>query len=79
MRRLGLWLLLLPPPACPSPQSPPPTNAPQQHYCIAVATKDDGSGLLRRFGLPQFAAPPPGLPQSAGLGGGRPPVPRFAG
>lgn len=59
-----------PHPHCPSPS--------QQHYCIAVGVKDS-SGLLSRFGLPQFAQPQVPLPQSAGLGAGgmRPPPPRF--
>ncbi|PRW45066.1 tRNA wybutosine-synthesizing 4 [Chlorella sorokiniana] len=53
----------------------------QQHYCIAIGVKDS-SGLLARFGLPQFAQPQVLLPQSAGLGGGGrmpppPPPPRF--
>ena len=68
------------PPTRPPPHPRLPPAPLQQHYCIAVAVKDDtGSGLLDRFGLPRFEASAPAGPQSAGLGGPPPPPPpRFA-
>ena len=52
----GLWFRV--PVMCAPSASPPPPllPLPQQHYCIAVGIKDsEGTGLLRRFGLPRFS------------------------